>query len=79
MLTALAGGAFALITIRGIHDLEALLWVGILALQCIPYLASLLTQVAVYLPQQPPVLEPADQDSASTKLLARKLKAAQSV
>ncbi len=52
MLTALVSGAVTLVQIRGIEDLEAQLWIGILALQCIPYVAALACQVAAYRPER---------------------------
>lgn len=53
MLIALILGAVALVALRGANDLETQLWVGILALQCIPYVASIACQVAAYMPERP--------------------------
>ncbi|MFN3985046.1 MAG: glycosyltransferase [Rhodocyclaceae bacterium] len=52
MLLALVGAAATLIALRGYNDLEAQLWVAILGLQCVPYLASIACQVAAYLPER---------------------------
>ena len=38
--------------LRGANDLETQLWVGILGLQCIPYLASIACQIAAYMPER---------------------------
>lgn len=61
MLFALISGAVALLVLRGATDLEAHLWVAILGLQCVPYVASILCQVAAYMPERAPaaVLAPA--------------------
>ncbi len=53
MLAALVIGASALAISRGMNSLEAQLWVGILALQCIPYLAAIGCQIAAYMPERP--------------------------
>ena len=52
MLCALVLGAIALLLTRGTGDIEAMLWIGILALQCIPYTASILCQIAAYQPER---------------------------
>ncbi|MDR2032529.1 MAG: glycosyltransferase [Azoarcus sp.] len=39
-------------------DVEMLLWVGILALQCIPYVAALACQIAAYLPERQSLPKP---------------------
>jgi exo-beta-1,3-glucanase (GH17 family)/cellulose synthase/poly-beta-1,6-N-acetylglucosamine synthase-like glycosyltransferase len=52
MLVALILAIIALALERGIGDLETRLWVGILALQCIPYVASIACQIAAYLPER---------------------------
>jgi len=52
MLLALVLGGAAMLILRGAQDLEAQLWVGILGLQCIPYLASILCQIASYMPDR---------------------------
>lgn len=54
MLFALISGATALLVLRGATDLEAQLWVAILGLQCVPYIASILCQVAAYMPERAP-------------------------
>lgn len=54
MLFALISGATALLVLRGATDLEAHLWVAILGLQCVPYIASILCQVAAYMPERAP-------------------------
>jgi cellulose synthase/poly-beta-1,6-N-acetylglucosamine synthase-like glycosyltransferase len=61
LLFALILGSGVLVWLRGANDLEAQLWVGILALQCIPYLAAIGCQIASYMPdtQPPPALAPA--------------------
>ncbi|ANQ84450.1 putative Beta-(1-3)-glucosyl transferase [Azoarcus olearius] len=56
MLFALILGAVALVTLRGANDLETQLWVGILALQCIPYVAAIACQIAAYMPERPAAL-----------------------
>jgi cellulose synthase/poly-beta-1,6-N-acetylglucosamine synthase-like glycosyltransferase/exo-beta-1,3-glucanase (GH17 family) len=53
MLAALTVAAVTLICQHGIHDLEAKLWIAILILQCIPYLAALACQAAAYMPERP--------------------------
>lgn len=53
MLVALLLGAFALVSLRGANDLETQLWVGILCLQCIPYVAAIACQIAAYMPEKP--------------------------
>lgn len=52
MLIALMLAAGSLVMLRGANDLETQLWVGILALQCIPYVASIACQVAAYMPER---------------------------
>lgn len=52
MLVALLLGIFAVLAAQGGAQLETRLWVGILGLQCIPYLASIACQVAAYLPER---------------------------
>ncbi|MDR3087081.1 MAG: glycosyltransferase [Azoarcus sp.] len=52
MLIALILAIIALVWTRGAGDSETRLWVGILALQCIPYTASILCQIAAYLPER---------------------------
>ncbi len=52
MLVALLLGAVALILMRGANSIETQLWVGILCLQCIPYLAAIACQVAAYMPDK---------------------------
>lgn len=59
MLFALISGATALLVLRGATDLEAQLWVAILGLQCVPYIASILCQVAAYMPERAPQATPA--------------------
>ena len=53
MLIALLMGAITLVAQRGADNLETQLWVGILCLQCIPYVAAILCQVAAYMPERP--------------------------
>ncbi|MFT3758627.1 glycosyltransferase [Thauera sp.] len=53
MLVALLLGAATLVAQRGIDNLETQLWVGILCLQCIPYVAAILCQIAAYMPERP--------------------------
>ena len=68
MLCALVLGAIALLLTRGTGDIEAMLWIGILALQCIPYTASILCQIAAYQPERskttPEGTPPADAPAA---------------
>ena len=64
MLFALVAGAAALIGLRGTTDLEAQLWVAILGLQCVPYVASILCQVAAYMPERP-AAKPVEQQAAT--------------
>ncbi|PLX75441.1 MAG: benzoate transporter [Azoarcus sp.] len=52
MLIALILGAVSLVMMRGADNLETQLWVGILCLQCIPYVASIACQVAAYMPDR---------------------------
>ncbi|WP_211090121.1 glycosyltransferase family 2 protein [Pseudothauera nasutitermitis] len=52
MLFALLLGIFALLQLQDGTQLETRLWVGILGLQCIPYLAAIACQVAAYLPER---------------------------
>jgi len=52
LLLALVSGALAMVILRGANDIEAQLWVGILALQCIPYVAAIACQVAAYMPDR---------------------------
>ena len=53
MLIALLMGAITLVAQRGADNLETQLWVGILCLQCIPYFAAILCQIAAYMPERP--------------------------
>lgn len=52
LLLALLLGAISLVALRGANDLETQLWVGILGLQCIPYVAAIACQVAAYMPER---------------------------
>ncbi|MDR0635367.1 MAG: glycosyltransferase [Azoarcus sp.] len=52
MLVALILAIMALVWTRGVGDSETQLWIGILALQCIPYTASIACQIAAYLPER---------------------------
>ena len=52
LLIALLMGAATLVAQRGAANLETQLWVGILCLQCIPYVAAILCQVAAYMPER---------------------------
>ena len=52
LLVALLMGAATLVAQRGADNLETQLWVGILLLQCIPYVAAILCQVAAYMPER---------------------------
>lgn len=52
MLLALLLAAISLVVLRGANDLETQLWVGILGLQCIPYVASIACQIAAYMPER---------------------------
>lgn len=52
MLFALLLGAITLVAQRGADNLETQLWVGILCLQCIPYVAAILCQIAAYMPER---------------------------
>ena len=54
LLLALVLGAVVLVLQRGYDDIEVQLWVGILALQCVPYVASIACQVASYMPEAEP-------------------------
>jgi len=77
LLLALASGALTMVALRGAGDLEIRLWVGILALQCIPYVAAIACQVAAYRPdRQPAFATPAA--NAVPPELARGLQAGQS-
>ena len=55
MLIALILAIMSLILTRGTIDTETGLWASILALQCIPYIASIACQAAAYLPERPVV------------------------
>jgi hypothetical protein len=59
LLIALVTGAVVMMIMRGTDDLEAQLWVAILALQCIPYLGSIACQVASYMPDRQTTTSPA--------------------
>lgn len=50
MLVALLLAATTLVARRGAHDAETQLWVGILCMQCIPYVAAIGCQIVAYLP-----------------------------
>ena len=52
MLIALILAIMSMVWVREIIDTETRLWVGILALQCIPYIASVACQAAAYLPER---------------------------
>ena len=52
MLVALLLGIAAMLWAQDGTQLETRLWVGILALQCIPYLASIACQIAAYMPER---------------------------
>jgi hypothetical protein len=52
MLIALILAIMSVVWTRGAIDAETRLWVGILSLQCIPYMASVACQIAAYLPEQ---------------------------
>lgn len=52
MFFALVLAIMCLVSTRGIADTETQLWAGILALQCVPYLASVACQIAAYLPER---------------------------
>ncbi len=52
LLGALLLGIAAMLSMHGLDQIETRLWVGILALQCIPYLASIACQVAAYMPER---------------------------
>ena len=68
-MLALILGSVVLVWLRGAQDLEAQLWVGILALQCIPYLAAIACQVASYMPERPAtVVEPAPETKPSASI-----------
>lgn len=56
LLVALLMGAATLVAQRGADNLETQLWVGILCLQCIPYVAAILCQVAAYMPERKQVV-----------------------
>lgn len=52
LLGALLLGIAAMLSMHGLDQIETRLWVGILALQCIPYVASIACQVAAYMPER---------------------------
>jgi len=52
MLIGLILAIMSLIFTRGAVDTETRLWVAILALQCIPYMAAIACQIAAYLPER---------------------------
>ncbi|NMG54076.1 glycosyltransferase [Aromatoleum aromaticum] len=69
LLLALVLGSVVLVWLRGAQDLEAQLWVGILALQCIPYLAAIACQAASYMPERPATtVEPAPETRPSASV-----------
>jgi len=78
MLATLSGGAVALGIIRGVNDFEARLWITILALQCLPYLASVFCQIAAHLPERRAADETTDSGGRTLALDKAKLKTAQS-
>ncbi|MBR0565182.1 glycosyltransferase [Azoarcus sp. L1K30] len=59
MLFALLLGAISLVAMRGADSIETQLWVGILCLQCIPYVASIGCQIAAYMPDRQDSTDPA--------------------
>lgn len=50
MLVALISAASLLVIRRGATDAEMQVWVGVIIMQCIPYIAAILCQVAAYMP-----------------------------
>lgn len=52
LLLALLTCMGAMIWMRGLADLEALVWIGVLALESLPYWAALGCQIAAYWPEQ---------------------------
>ena len=52
MLIALILAIISWVWARGTADIETRLWASILALQCIPYIASVACQIAAYLPER---------------------------
>ncbi|HJV25747.1 MAG TPA: glycosyltransferase [Aromatoleum sp.] len=72
LLVALIAGASVLVYLRGYEDhIEVQLWVGILGLQCIPYLAAIACQAASYMPERPaPAPALATEPTVSKKLQA---------
>lgn len=63
LLATILLGAGVLIAKRGLLDLEVKLWVSILMLQAIPYLAAVLCQIIAYLPDNAPPEEQAEKPS----------------
>ena len=59
LLAAILIGAAVLVAKRGLLDLEVKLWLSILMLQAIPYLAAVLCQIIAYLPDNAPPEEQA--------------------
>ncbi|MDR0563520.1 MAG: glycosyltransferase [Azoarcus sp.] len=52
MFVALILAMMSLVWTRGFGDSETRLWIGILGLQCVPYLAAFACQIAAYLPER---------------------------
>jgi len=74
LLLALVSGALAMVVLRGASDLETQLWIGILGLQCIPYVAAIACQAAAYLPDRKPLAAAASAPtSAAAPALGRDL------
>ncbi|MDR2209645.1 MAG: glycosyltransferase [Azoarcus sp.] len=58
MFIALILAIISLFWVRGTAGTETRLWASILALQCIPYIASVACQIAAYLPERRGVVPP---------------------
>lgn len=60
LLLALLVAAIGMVTLRGTDSLEVILWVSMLGLQALPYLAALACQFIAQLPEKPePAVAPA--------------------
>jgi hypothetical protein len=60
MLIALILAIMSVVWTPGVGDAHTHLWAGILALQCIPYIASVACQIAAYLPERRSSMPPLD-------------------
>jgi exo-beta-1,3-glucanase (GH17 family)/cellulose synthase/poly-beta-1,6-N-acetylglucosamine synthase-like glycosyltransferase len=76
MFSALALGAYAMVQQRGTADHASMLWVGMLALQTLPYIAAMACQAIAHLPENKPQtqLEPSFSGAGHAMLEASDLR-----